>query len=461
VTLTPDALAAVPEVSGRQPGEFGHLQELRTDPIGLLQRVRDECGDVGRFRLADRDVVLVSGAEVNETFFRAPDSVLDQAEAYPFMTPIFGKGVVFDASPERRQEMLKNQALRGEHMKGHATTIEREIRLMVGDWGDAGEIDLLDFFAELTIYTTSSCLIGRRFRDQIDGRFAGHYHDLERGTDALAYVDAYADIESFRKRDAARVALVALVQDIMNGRAQAPKVPREERDLLDVLVSLKNEDGSDHFTADEITGMFISMMFAGHHTSSGTAAWTMIELLRNPDVLAGVVDELDELYADGSSVSFQALRAIPRLEATIKETLRLHPPLILLLRVAQQEIDFAGYTVPAGTMVGATPKVSNRIPEDFPDPGRFDPGRYIDPRQEDLTNRWTWIPFGAGRHRCVGNAFAMMQLKAIFSVILRDYEFELTQPSESYRDDCSKMVIQLEQPCRVRYRRRTGPGVAT
>ena len=159
MTLTPDALAAVPEVSGRQPGEFGHLQELRTDPIGLLQRVRDECGDVGRFRLADRDVVLVSGAEVNEVFFRAPDEVLDQAEAYPFMTPIFGKGVVFDASPERRKEMLKNQALRGEHMKGHASTIEREIRLMVAGWGDAGEVDLLDLFAELTIYTTSACLI--------------------------------------------------------------------------------------------------------------------------------------------------------------------------------------------------------------------------------------------------------------------------------------------------------------
>ena len=76
------------------------------------------------------------------------------------------------------------------------------------------------------------------------------------------------------------------------------------------------------------------------------------------------------------------------------------------------------------------------------------------PRQEDLANRWTWIPFGAGRHRCVGNAFAMMQLKAIFSVILRDYEFELAQPAETYRDDTSKMVIQLEQPCRVRYRRR-------
>ena len=82
--------------------------------------------------------------------------------------------------------------------------------------------------------------------------------------------------------------------------------------------------------------MFISMMFAGHHTTSGTAAWTLIELLRHPDELAAVVAELDELYADGAEVSFQALREIPRLEAAIKEALRLHPPLILLLRVAKR-----------------------------------------------------------------------------------------------------------------------------
>ncbi len=461
MTQTVPTLTGIPEVSSEFPGhEHSHLEDLRNDPVGLLHRVREECGDVGRFRLADRDVVLVSGAEANEVFFRAPDEVLDQAAAYPFMTPIFGRGVVFDTTPEKRKEALKNQALRGEQMRGHASTIEHEIRRMVAGWGDSadewGEIDLLDFFAELTICTTSACLIGKRFREELDGRFAALYHDLERGTDAIAYVDAYADIESFRKRDAARSALVELVQGIMDRRAAAGEVPREERDLLDVLVSLTDEDGSPHFSADEITGMFISMMFAGHHTSSGTAAWTLIELLRHPEVMAGIVDELDRLYADGSEVSFQALRAIPRLEAALKETLRLHPPLILLLRVAQQEVDLGGHRIPAGTMIGATPRVSNRIGEDFPEPDSFDPGRYIDPRQEDLANRWTWIPFGAGRHRCVGNAFAMMQLKAIFSVLLRDFEFEMAQPPESYRDDTSKMVIQLAQPCRVRYRRRQG-----
>jgi sterol 14-demethylase len=445
--------ATVPRVSGGDH-EHGHLEEFRTDPIALMQRVRDECGDVGWFDLAGRKVVLLSGAEANEFFFRAPDEDLDQAEAYPFMTPIFGKGVVFDTDPERRKEMLHNAALRGEQMKGHASTIEREVRRITADWGESGEIDLLDFFAELTIYTSSACLIGTKFRDELDSRFAHLYHELERGTDPLAYVDAYLPIESFRRRDEARKGFVALVEAIMDNRRTNPPADKAERDMLDVLVRIKDESGKPRFTADEITGMFISMMFAGHHTSSGTASWTLIELLRHPDVRVAVTAELDELYSDGQPVSFHALRQIPNLENVLKETLRLHPPLIILMRVAKGEFDVAGYPIHAGDLVAASPAVSNRIAEDFPDPDGFVPQRYEQPRQEDLINRWTWIPFGAGRHRCVGAAFATMQIKAIFSVLLREYEFEMAQPPESYRNDHSKMVVQLAQPARVRYSRR-------
>jgi len=447
-------MAPEPRLVSGGDTEQGHLAELRADPIGLMRRVREECGDVGAFDLAGRRVVLLSGAEANEFFFRAADDELNQGEAYPFMKPIFGDGVVFDASPERRREMLHNQALRGEHMKLHAATISREIDRMVADWGEDGEIDLLEFFAELTIYTSSACLIGTKFRNQLDGRFAQLYHELERGTDALAYVDPYAPIESFRRRDKARAGLVDLVQDIMTGRADGPPPARDERDMLDVLMSVRDDERNLRFSADEITGMFISMMFAGHHTSSGTAAWTLIELLRHPDVLAGVLDELDRLHTDGSPVDFQALREIPRLESAIKEALRLHPPLILLLRVASTGFTVCGRSIRPGDYVGATPAISNRIPEDFPEPDAFRPERYAEPRQEDLVNRWTWIPFGAGRHRCVGAAFAMMQLKAIFSVLLRDFTFEPAQPPDTYRNDHSKMVVQLAQPCRVRYRRR-------
>ncbi|MEY8014163.1 cytochrome P450 [Mycobacterium servetii] len=445
--------ATVPRVSGGEE-EHGHLEEFRTDPIGLMRRVRDECGDVGWFQLADKHVILLSGAEANEFFFRSADEDLDQAEAYPFMTPIFGKGVVFDASPERRKEMLHNSALRGEHMKGHATTIEREVHRMIENWGDEGEIDLLDFFAELTIYTSTACLIGTKFRNQLDSRFAHFYHQLERGTDPLCYVDPYLPIESFRIRDEARKGLVALVQDIMNQRIANPPADKSDRDMLDVLVSIKDEHGNARFSADEVTGMFISLMFAGHHTSSGTSAWTLIELMRHPDSYAAVVTELDELYADGQEVSFHALRQIPKLENVLKETLRLHPPLIILMRVAQGEFEVEGFPIHKGDFVAASPAISNRIAEDFPDPDDFVPQRYEEPRQEDLVNRWTWIPFGAGRHRCVGAAFAQMQIKAIFSVLLREYEFDMAQPPESYRNDHSKMVVQLARPAKVRYHRR-------
>ncbi|CAM3188235.1 sterol 14-demethylase [Williamsia muralis] len=434
-------------------GEHGHLDELSTDPIGLFKRVRKECGDVGIFQLADREVALVSGAAANEAFFRASEEDLDQAAAYPFMTPIFGEGVVFDASPERRSEMLHNQALKGAHMKNHAVTIPLEVERMIADWGDSGEIDLLEFFAELTIYTSSTCLVGKKFREQLDGRFAHLYHDLEKGTDPIAYVDAHADIESFRKRDAAREGLVALVQEIMDTRIAEPD-ESDDKDLLDVLVSIRDEEGNLRFTADTITGIFISMMFAGHHTTSGTAAWTLIELLRHPDYMKQVTDELDEIYSGGAEYSFGAMRQIPKLESALKEALRLHPPLIVLMRVVQNEFIVEDFEITAGQTIAASPAISNRLPEDFPNPDSFDPDRYLEPRQEDLANRWTWIPFGAGRHRCVGAQFAIMQLKAIFSVLLQNYEFEMSQPSESYKNDHSKMVVQLAQPCKVKYRKR-------
>ena len=454
MSTTEADLREPPKVSG-DDGGTGHLDELARDPIGLMWRTRRECGDVGQFRLANRDVVLVTGAEANEWFFRSPEEDLDQAEAYPFMTPIFGAGVVFDAPPERRREMLHNQALRDKFMRGHAATIAAEVDAMVGQWKDTGEIDLLDWFAELTIYTSSACLIGKKFRGQLDRRFASLYHDLERGTDPIAYVDPHADIESFRRRDEARVGLVELVTSIMEEREGAPAPTEDDRDLLDVMMSIRNEDGTPRFTPDYVTGAFISMMFAGHHTTSGTAAWTLIELLRHPDELRSVVEELDGLYAQGEEVSYQALRAMPRLEAAIKEALRLHPPLILVLRVAKRDLEVGGFRIEAGKMVGASLAVSNRMAEDFRDPDAFVPARYLDPRNEDAANPWTWIPFGAGRHRCVGAPFAMMQLKAIFSVLLRNWEFELAAAPDSYRNDHTKMVVQLQQPCPARYRVRS------
>ena len=439
-----------PVLSGRLP-VLGHLLELRRRPIELFWRVRRECGEIGELDFAGNRVVLLTGERAQEAFFRAGDEQLDQAAAYPFMTPIFGRGVVFDAGPEQRRQAMKNQSLRDKMMRGHAEVIAAETERMMAGLGDAGEIDLLDFFSELTIYTSSACLIGRGFREELTAEYYRVFYELEKGTDALAYVNPDLPLPAFRKRDRARRRLVALLTEVFERRrAEASDDPPE---LFDILLGIRDEDGSPRYPIDMITGMFISMMFAGHHTTSGTAAWTLIELLKHPEHLGRVTAELDELYADGREVSYQALREIPALEAAVKEALRLHPPLILLMRKVMHDFHYGGWTVPAGKLVGVSTAVSNRMPECFPDPDRYDPARYAPGREEDR-QLFAWIPFGAGRHRCVGAAFAMMQLKAIFSHLLRGYDFELAQPPESYRNDHSKMVVQLRQPCRVKYRRR-------
>ncbi len=444
-----------PVLSGGWP-LLGHLQELRKHPIDLFWRVRNECGEIGEMNFAGNRVVLLCGVDAQEAFFRATDEQLDQAAAYPFMTPVFGRGVVFDASPEQRRQAMKNQSLKDKMMRGHAEVIAGETRRMMDRLGEQGEIDVLDFFAELTVYTSSACLIGREFREELTAEYFRVFYELEKGTDALAYVNPDLPLPVFRKRDRARRHLVELLTGVFERRQARGEGAKKE--LFDILLTIRDEQGRPRYTIDQITGMFISMMFAGHHTTSGTAAWTLIEMLRNPGTMKSVGNELDALFADGSDVSYQALREIPMLESAIKEALRLHPPLIILMRKVMHDFHFKGFTVPAGKLVAVSPAISNRMPEYFRDPERYDPSRYDAGREEDRQS-FAWIPFGAGRHRCVGAAFAMMQLKAIFSELLRGYEFELAQPADSYRNDHSKMVVQLAQPCRLRYRRRVAPVV--
>ena len=442
---------AIPELSGGGR-RFGHLQLLRHDPIRLFRRLRDECGEVGRFRLLERDVVFFTGPEAQEAFFRQADEVFDpQPTSNELMRPIFGEGVVYDAPPEKRREMIRSPALRDSNLRASADVIAHEAERACELLGDAGEIDLLDWAAELTIYTSSSCLIGKPFREELTPEFGRTYFELELGTDGIGYLNSSVDIANFRSRDRAKRRLDAMIAAIIERRLALPEVPK---DLLGILLSLKREDGSLKYPPKLISGILISTLFAGHHTSAGTLAWSLVEMLRTPGYLPRVVEELDEIYADGREVSYQALREIPALENAVKEALRLHPPLIWIPRTALVDFAYKDWIVPKGSIVAMSIALSNQDPKCFADALRFDPDRFAPPREEDARQPWAYVPFGGGRHRCLGANFALMQQKAIFSVLLRRFEFELSAEPASYVDNYAAMVVRPRQPFRVRYRRR-------
>ncbi|NOT10333.1 MAG: cytochrome P450 [Methylococcaceae bacterium] len=446
-----------PKMPGALP-LLGHMLAFGKNPFDYMMKLRNTLGEIGEFRMFHQKMVLMTGPEANEAFFRAADAQLDQSQAYKIMTPIFGKGVVFDAPPHKKDQQLKMlmPVLRDKPMRGYAQVIVQEVEQMIDNWGDTGEIDLLEFMKELTIYTSSHCLLGDEFRYELNEEFAKIYHDLEKGVNPLAFVFPYLPLPVFRRRDKARVRLQELVTGIIARRAQKSE---KSEDAFQLLIEARYDDGS-HLSAHEITGMLIGTIFAGHHTTAGTAAWTLLELARQTEYMEQVLNELDQHFGVDGEVTFQSLREIPVLENVIKEVLRLHPPLIFLIRKVMQDFQFKGYTVKSGKYVCASPRVSHRIADIFPEPERFDPDRYSEDRQEDAPP-FSWIAFGGGKHKCSGNAFAMLQLKAIFSILLRRYTFELIDAKDLYQDDFTQMVVQPLSPCRVRYIRRTDIKVAT
>ncbi|MGJ8686179.1 MAG: cytochrome P450 [Spongiibacteraceae bacterium] len=439
-----------PAVSGGLPW-FGHMFEFARNPFHFVMRAANQAGEIAAFKLLGQKIVLLTGDEASELFYRSSDEQLDQSAAYKLMTPIFGEGLVFDAPIQRKNEQLRMlmPSLRIDAMRQHSEKIVTEVEALVADWGDSGDIDLVEEMKRLTINTASHCLLGREFRYQLNDEFAEIYHDLEQGVSPLAYHFPYLPLPKFRRRDRARKKLQQLVGGIVAKRQQQAEKPT---DLFQSLIDMRYQDGS-ALTDNEITGMLVGAIFAGHHTSSGTAAWVLIELLKNPEYLQRVVQELDETLGEDGEVSFQSLREMPILESVVKEVLRLHPPLIILMRQVSQDLSFKNYTIRAGDMVWASPPVTHRMSSLFSNPEKFDPDRFSPARAEDK-NLMAYQPFGGGKHKCSGNAFALFQIKAIFAILLRRYEFMLVGDSDAYVDNYSDMIVQPKTPCRIGYRRR-------
>ena len=176
----------------------------------------------------------------------------------------------------------------------------------------------------------------------------------------------------------------------------------------------------------------------------------MLELTRKPELYGRVRDEVFRVYGPDGKVTYPSLREVPVTESCVKETLRLHPPLFMLLRVAMRDWEYDGYFIPKGTNLIVSPTVTHLIPEVFRDPTRFDPDRFGPGREEDK-RPFAFQAFGGGSHKCLGNAFALLQIKTVFAILMRRFTF--TSYGDPLAPDFHGVVLGPKQPCRVRYRR--------
>lgn len=436
---------------------LGHALELRSNPVDLIQRGRDRFGDLFQLKLPRTPhTVVMTGPKAHRKFFRLSDEQVSMREVYQLMTPIFGKGIAYDAAPSIMKEQLGffHAALRDSRLRTYAQGFVEEAEEYFGRWGDEGEVDLYKVGNELTIYTSSRSLLGVDFRRRLSGKFAELYYEMEGGLNLLAFFAPHLPIPQFRRRDRARRELGKLIADIVRER-RSKNI--ESEDFLQTLMEATYADGRS-LTEDEMTGLLLAIMFAGHHTSGVTFAWTGILLNQNPQWIERLRQEQDQVLGGRTELTLDDLRGMLLLEGAVKEALRMYPPIIMMMRRVVEAFDFDGFHIPEDTMLMTAPPVAHRIPEVFADPNRFDPERFMEPREEDKKHPMSWISFGGGRHRCMGIVFAQLQLRAVWSHLLRNFDFELVE--SRYEPDYDRLLVGPRAPCRVRYRRRKPTSVS-
>jgi cytochrome P450 len=198
-------------------------------------------------------------------------------------------------------------------------------------------------------------------------------------------------------------------------------------DMFSRLCRAQSEDGA-RFTDADVIDHMVFLMMAAHDTTTSTLTSMTYELARHPHWQERLRDESRALGT--AQLDFDALEKLDGLGWVMKETLRRHPPLPVIPRVALKDFEWGGYRVKPGAMVVVSPIHTHHMAEWWPEPDRFDPERFTPARAEDEKHTHSWVPFGGGAHLCIGYRFAEVQVKSIMHQLLLRHRWSVP---EGYR----------------------------
>ncbi len=309
--------------------------------------------------------------------------------------------------------------------------------------GSKGVVDVPVALAEITIYTAARSLQGKEVREKFDTGFAKLFHDLDMGFAPINFMMPWLPLPNNRKRDAAHKKMAQTYLDIIRKRREKG-TEKDSEDMIWNLMSSVYKNGSpipDH----EVAHMMIALLMAGQHSSATTGAWVVLRLASRPDIQQELYEE--QLRVLGSNLppfSHENLQKLKLHQNVLKETLRLHAPIHSIMRKVKtpMPVDGTPYVIPTSHTLLAAPGVTSLVPEHFPNPDHWDPHRWDEDNDNDnnrpdegeetidygygLVKKGTnspYLPFGAGRHRCIGEQFAYVQIGTILAVLVREFRF--------------------------------------
>eukprot|EP00287_Rhodomonas_sp_CCMP768_P014655 CAMPEP_0196758384 /NCGR_PEP_ID=MMETSP1091-20130531/104159_1 /TAXON_ID=302021 /ORGANISM="Rhodomonas sp., Strain CCMP768" /LENGTH=441 /DNA_ID=CAMNT_0042107203 /DNA_START=239 /DNA_END=1564 /DNA_ORIENTATION=+ len=436
--------------SGIQLPFLGAAVQFLTDPLKMAFRAERELGDIFTIVVFGKRMTFMSGPDAQDAFCKPSDDELSQQEAYRFSVPLFGEGIVYDADLPKRKAQFKmvTNSLHTTAVANYVPFMLEEADLFFSDWPKEGTIDIYKAFSDLIIRTASRCLMGPEVRGEMFKEVSELYATLDKGCTPISFFAPYLPIPQHLARDKARRRMCAVFQRIMDQRKAKGIVGN---DALQVFMDAQYADGSKN-TASEVAGLMICLLFAGQHTSSVTSSWTGLYMLRD----AALIKRLEaEQRAVSGPLDGAKIKSMSLLQACVSEALRLQPPLIFLMRKVLEEQTYKGITIPKDDIVFLSPSLAGRRADVFSNPNQYEPDRFLEPRSEHRKFTHGWLGFGGGRHRCLGENFAYMQIMTIWSYLLRNFELEAVGPLP--QPNYEALVVGPAPPALIKYKRRSAP----
>jgi cytochrome P450 len=409
------------------PSDFNLLRTRRfmRNPLGLLLELYEEHGPIFSIRLFHMRDVFMLGPEANHYVTVSHTENFHWREgSFGDLVPLLGDGLLtIDDDYHDRARRIMMPAFHRDRIEATVETMVAETERALAGWHDGDVIDVYDWARNLAMRIAMRALFGLDPDDHGTGAAAAHHFERALywyGTDPWVRVLRGPGTPWRRLLDS-RAVLDEIVLGEIKRRRQDPDPERS--DVLSLLIEAEDEDGS-RLSDMEIRDQAMTLLFAGHDTSTSTITFMLYELARNPAPLANLLAEQDSVLGGEPPSAEHLGGALPYLELVLDETLRLYPPAWVGPRRAMHDFEFAGYEVPAGAYVNYCSWASHRIPEVFPQPEAFIPERFTRERKAALP-KGAYVPFGGGQRICIGKRFGQTEVRVVASMILQRFSLDL------------------------------------
>ena len=348
-----------------------------------------------------------------------PENFHWRESSFGDLIPLLGDGLltVDDAYHDRARAIML-PAFHREQVEASTAAMVDEAEAALATLRPDTVVDIYGWMRGLAMRIAMRALLGLDPDDDGKGALAA-----EKFEEALGY---FGIDFALRLRARARLAVVAADggprpsstgSSTRRSAAAAPLPTAIARDILSLLVGARGEHG-ERFTDSEIRDQVMTLMFAGHDTSTSTVTFALWELAHHPDALERLCEEQDRVLGGAPPTIDQMEKELPYLDMVVDEVLRLYPPAWIGPRRAVRDFEWGGYQVPKGAYVNYCSWASHRLPEVFPEPEAFVPERFTRERKAALP-RGAYVPFGGGRRVCIGKRFGLIEVKLVTTMLLQ------------------------------------------